>query len=127
MTMPATTDHASLSVHRTSRDPLCQMLRKVLVDGAQAGRGIGSVECRAVLTLYSLLPDHPVDRWGRCRSCRRPGSVFGARWRHCQVHDKETLCLRQLDEVLLSMLADDLGLATAPPPAAPGSAQAGDL
>ncbi len=27
------------SGHQTSRDPLCQMLRKVLVDGAQAGRG----------------------------------------------------------------------------------------
>jgi hypothetical protein len=118
------------SGYQASHDPLCQMLRTVLVDGTRAGRGaaggIGSVECRAVLTLYSLLVDHPVDRWGRCRSCRAPGSVLGARWRPCQVHSKATLCLRQLDEVLLSLLADDLGLATAPPPAAPGPARAGD-
>jgi hypothetical protein len=90
-------------VHQTSHDPLCQMLRTVLVDGVRAGRGaaggIGSLECRAVLTLYSLLSDHPVDRWSRCRSCRRPGSVLGARWRPCQVHNTATLCLRQLDEV----------------------------
>jgi hypothetical protein len=99
------------SWYKTSQDALCQMLRQVL-DGAQVGRGaaggIGSVECRAVVTLYSLLRDHPVDQWGRCRSCRRPGSVLGSRWRPCQVHSKATLCLRQLDEVLLlSLLADE--------------------
>jgi len=99
------------SGYQTSHDPLCQLLRKVL-DDARAGRaaagGIGSVECRAVLTLYSLLRDHAVDRWERCRSCRRPGAVFGARWRPCQVHSRATLCLRQLDEVLLlSLLADE--------------------
>ncbi|MEO7195419.1 MAG: hypothetical protein ABIZ05_11445 [Pseudonocardiaceae bacterium] len=70
--------------------------------------GIGSVESRAVVTLCSLLRDHPVDQWGRCRSCRRPGSVFGSRWRQCQVYGKAMLCLRQLDEVLLlSLLADE--------------------
>jgi hypothetical protein len=100
------------SVYQTSRDALCQLLRKVLVDGAQAGRGatggVGSVEWQAVITLYSLLRDHPVDQWGRCRSCRRPGSVFGSRWRPCRVHSKATLCLRQLDDVLLlDLLADE--------------------
>jgi hypothetical protein len=105
MTMPAKADHAS-------HNPLCQMLRKVVVDGARAGRGaaggIESVECRAVVTLYSLLMEHAVDQWGRCRSCRRPGSVFGARRRPCQVHSKANLCLHQLDEVLLlSLLADE--------------------
>jgi len=119
------------SGYQTSYDPLRQMLHQVLVDSVRAGRGaaggIGSVECRAVLTLYSLLRDHAVDQWDRCRSCRRSGSLLGARWRRCQVHSKATLCLRQLDEVLLlSMLADELGLDAASPPAAPGPAPAGD-
>lgn len=100
------------SGYRTSRDPLCQTLREVLMNGAQAGRGaaegIGSVPLRACVTLYELLLEHPVDQWGRCRSCRRPGSVFGARWRPCQVHSKARLCLRQLDEVLLlSLLTEE--------------------
>ncbi|MGH3772116.1 MAG: hypothetical protein ACRDRW_12095 [Pseudonocardiaceae bacterium] len=113
-----------------SDDPLqaalCGVLRAA-VESPRGTGGIGSVECRAVVALYSLLLDHPVDQWGRCRSCRRPGSVFGAQWRQCQVRGKATLCLRQLDEVLLlSLLAQELGLADALPPAAPGPARAGD-
>ncbi|MGH3770029.1 MAG: hypothetical protein ACRDRW_01280 [Pseudonocardiaceae bacterium] len=108
-------------------DPLRAALRGVLcavLESPSGMGGIGSVECRAVVTLYSLLVDHPVDQWGRCQSCRRPGSVFGARWRQCQVHGKATLCLHKFDEVLLlSLLADELGLADAPPPAAPGPAR----
>jgi hypothetical protein len=99
-----------------SYEHVCALLRGVLLDGVQAGpgaaNGIGSIQFRASATLYGLLLDHPVDQWGRCRSCRRPGSVFGSRWRHCQVHSKATLCLHQLDEVLLlSLLADELRLA----------------
>ncbi|MGH3831770.1 MAG: hypothetical protein ACRDRS_15205 [Pseudonocardiaceae bacterium] len=105
-------------------DPLRAALRGVLraaTESPGGTGGIGSVECRAVLTLYSLLLEHPVDQWGRCRSCRRPGSVFGARWRQCQVRGKATLYVHQLDEVLLlSLLANTL------PPAVPGSARAGD-
>jgi hypothetical protein len=96
---------------QASRDPLCQMLRKVVADGERAGRGaaggVGSIACRAVVALYSLLLDHAVDQWGRCQSCRRPGSVFGLRWRPCQVHSKATLCLDKLDEVLLLSLLPD--------------------
>ncbi|MGH3855897.1 MAG: hypothetical protein ACRDR6_20895 [Pseudonocardiaceae bacterium] len=102
-------------------DPLRAALRGVLcaaVESPGCTGGIGSVECRAVLTLYSLLVEHSVDQWGRCRSCRRPGSVVGARWRQCQVHGKATLYVRQLDEVLLLSL-----LASALPPAAPGPAR----
>jgi hypothetical protein len=88
------------------------MLRKVVADSERAGRGaaggIGSVACRAVVALYSLLMDHAVDQWGRCRSCRRPGSLFGVRWRPCQVRSKASLCLDRLDEVLLlDLLADE--------------------
>lgn len=92
-------------------DPLRAALRGVLdaaVESPRGAGGIGSLECRAVLTLYSLLRDHPVDQWGRCRCCRRSGAVLGARWRPCQVHSKADLCLRRLDEVLLlSLLADE--------------------
>jgi hypothetical protein len=122
------------TVYQTSHDLLGQLLRKVLADGVQAGRGategIGSIECRAVAALCLLLMDHSIDQRGHCRSCRPPGAVFGLRWRRCQVHAKAALCLHQLDEVLLmDVLADELGLATAPPPApgvAPGRAPAGD-
>lgn len=100
------------AVRQTSHDPLCQMLRKVLVDGAQAGRGaaggIGSIPLRACAALYELLLEHPIDQWDRCRSCRRPGSVLGSRWRPCEVHAKATLFLRRLDEVLLlDLLAEE--------------------
>ncbi|MGH3720610.1 MAG: hypothetical protein ACRDRI_17545 [Pseudonocardiaceae bacterium] len=98
-----------------SYDSLCQALGGVLADGVRAGRGgaggIGSVLFRACVALYGLLVDHPVDQWGRCRSCRRPGSVFGWRWRPCQVRGKAMLCLRQLDEVLLLSVLAELGLA----------------
>ncbi len=116
---------------QTSRDPLCRTLRTVLVDGVRAG-GIGSVPLRACVVLYGLLLEHPVDQWGRCRSCRRPGSVFGARWRQCRVHGKATLYLHRFDEVLLLSLLAELGLAgerglgDVPPPASPGSARASD-
>ncbi|MEO7193794.1 MAG: hypothetical protein ABIZ05_03085 [Pseudonocardiaceae bacterium] len=110
---------------QNSHDPVCQVLGEVLVDGVRSGRGaeggVGSVAFRACVTLYSLLVEHPVDQWGRCRSCRRSGAVFGARWRQCRVHGKATLCLRQLDEVLLLGL-----LAEALPAAASGAARAGD-
>lgn len=95
------------SRHQTSYDPLCHALGKVLADGGRSGRGVaggvGSVPFRACVALYLLLLDHPVDQWGRCRSCRRPGSVLGARWRQCQVHNQADLC-RRLDELLLLSL-----------------------
>lgn len=120
--------------YRASHQLICELLRGILRDAVQAGPGaaggISSVECQAVLTLYMLLMDHPIDRRGRCRSCRRPGAVFGPRWRRCRVHSKATLCLHQPDEaLLLRLLAHELGLAAAPPPAtdvAPGGAPASD-
>jgi hypothetical protein len=103
--------HGGPTAHQAHHDPLCQMLRKVLVDAAQAGQGaaggIGSVPLRACATLYELLLEHPVDQRGCCQSCRRPGSMFGLRWRPCKVHAKATLCLRQLDEVLLLDVLDE--------------------
>ncbi|MDQ3762634.1 MAG: hypothetical protein M3460_13500 [Actinomycetota bacterium] len=83
------------SVYQTSYALLCQKLRGVLVEKVQAGcgavDGIDSVLRRASAALYMLLMDHPVDRRGRCRSCRRPGAVFGFRRRHCRVHGEVRL------------------------------------
>lgn len=73
---------------------------------------MGSDLFRACAALYGLLLDHPIDEWGRCRSCRRPGLVLGARWQSCRVYRKAKLCLHQPDDVLLlSLLAHELGLA----------------
>ncbi|MGH3775427.1 MAG: hypothetical protein ACRDRR_06770 [Pseudonocardiaceae bacterium] len=113
---------SGLSVYQTSHDLMCQVLRKVLVDGTQAGPGaadgIGSVECQAVATMYMLLMDHPIDQRGRCRSCRRPGAVFGSRRRRCRVYGKASVWLHQPDEaLLLGLLVHELGLAAAPRPA----------
>ena len=105
------------TVCRTSHQRICELLRGVLRDAMQAGpgtaSGIGSVECQAVATLYLLLMDHPIDPRGRCQSCRRPGRVFGSRWRSCRVHAKAMVWLGQSDEaLLLRLLADEPELAT---------------
>ncbi|MGH3869824.1 MAG: hypothetical protein ACRDQ4_27735 [Pseudonocardiaceae bacterium] len=115
-------------VDQTNHGLLRRMLLAVLVAGAQAGPrapgGIGSVPLRACAALWELLGEHPVDQWGRCRSCRWPGSVFGPRWQSCRVYYKADLCLRQLDEVLLlSPLIEELGLDAVLPPTSPGSAR----
>jgi hypothetical protein len=99
--------------YQTDYHALCAALRKFVmreVTSHGAGRA-RSLEHRAMITLYSLLLDHPIDQWGHCQSCRRPGSMFGARWRPCQVYNKAVLCLERLDEVILL----DLLSRTAPP------------
>lgn len=111
------------SVHQTSQHLNCETLRDALRSRRDSGRGdrsaIGSIPWRAVAALYMLLLDHPVDRRGRCRSCRRPAAVLGRRWRRCRVHGEATLWLRQPAEFLRSQLARELGLvSTEPPPGA---------
>lgn len=111
----------SATVYQSSHDLMCQSLRKVLVDGVQAGRGaaggIGSVRCRVSAALYALLMAHPVDREGRCRSCRGPGAVFGRRHR-CWVHIEASYWLRQPEEFLCSRVVREWGLADQSPPGA---------
>lgn len=109
----------------------CEALRKVLGDALRAGPGedgVGSVALRGCAALYALLLDHPVDRRGRCRSCRRPGVVIGLRRRRCRVLRAAHFALRQSGDFLASHLAGDLGLpappvqtpAAPPPPILPG-------
>ena len=101
----------SPGARQTSHRLLCEMLRRVLADGVGAGTGgVGSIEVRAVAALYGLLMDHPVDRRGRCRSCRRQGEVLGLRRRRCRVHRAAHFYLYHPDAFLLSHLAGELGL-----------------
>jgi hypothetical protein len=100
----------SASVHQTSYDLMCRVLRDAVQAGPGAAGGIGIVEWRAVAALYLLLVDHPIDQRGRCRSCRRLGAVFGLRWRCCRVYVKAALWLRQPEEVLQRLLTHELGV-----------------
>jgi hypothetical protein len=101
------------TVDQTRQRLVCDLLREVL---RQAGPGavekVDSVLYRASAVLYLLLLDHPIDRWGRCRSCPRPGAMIGFRRRPCRIHLRASYwLLRQPDNaMLLSHLADDLGL-----------------
>ena len=109
----------SRSVHQTSYELASEVLGGVLRSAVRGG-GVdrcvaGSVPCRAVAALYVLLAGHPVNRRGRCRSCRRPGAVFGWRWRRCQVHNEARAWLHQPAEFVDSRLARELGIPLGPP------------
>ncbi|MGH3931478.1 MAG: hypothetical protein ACRDTF_16085 [Pseudonocardiaceae bacterium] len=101
------------AVYQTAYDLLREELRKVLwavvESGPGAGGGMGPVRWRACAALYSLVEEHPVDRRGRCRSCRRPGAVLGWVRRRCQVRVWACYWLQQPDEaLLLTLLAREL-------------------
>ncbi|MDQ2882497.1 MAG: hypothetical protein M3Y48_15180 [Actinomycetota bacterium] len=106
------------TVDETSHRLVCDLLRGVLRRAAQTGPGavdgVGSLLYRVSAVLYMLLLDHPIDRRGRCRSCRRPGAMIGLRRRRCLIHLRASYwLLRQPDKTLLfSRLADDLGPGT---------------
>lgn len=118
MRTPSTPTSRGPSVYQTSHEHLCAVLRGVLVEtvqsGCRAAGGIGTAPCRAIAALYMILMNHPVDRRGRCRSCRRPGALLGLRRRRCWVHAEATVWLHQPTEFLRTQLAHELGL-TAPP------------
>ncbi|MGH3849989.1 MAG: hypothetical protein ACRDRT_09845 [Pseudonocardiaceae bacterium] len=116
------------TVRQTSYALGCELLRGVLwpvVASGRVGEGGGlSVEQRACAGLFALLLDHPIDRRGRCRSCRRPGAVFGGRWRRCGVYRAAGHWLHQPHVgLLLRNLAHELGApqppALSPPPPPP--------
>jgi hypothetical protein len=109
------------SVHQTSYAVMCELLRRVLGEAVESGPGaaggIRSVACRATAALYAVLMDHPIDRRGRCESCRRPGALLGSR--RCRVYITAGYWLNQPDNVfLLTHLANELGLGDSLPPGA---------
>ncbi len=109
------------AVDQTSHRLMCDALSRVLCKAVQADPdaidGIGLIQCQACAVLYILLRDHPIDRRGRCQSCRRPGAMVGPRRRCCRIHITASYwLLRQPDQaLLLSHLSSELGLDTAPP------------
>ncbi|MDQ2883639.1 MAG: hypothetical protein M3Y48_21405 [Actinomycetota bacterium] len=110
---------------QTSYRIICEELRGVLRQVVRAGpdavEGIGSIRCQASAVLYTLLLDHPIDRRGRCRSCRRPGAMVGLRRRPCRIHLRARYwLLHQPDQaLLLSHLAHELARSAAPGPERP--------
>ena len=108
------------TTHRLMREALCRDLRDAVEAGSLDGGGTGSIRCRACVVLYLLLCDHPVDRRGRCRSCRRPGIKLGQRRRTCRIHVKASFWLRQPDDVVLRHLASKLSHHPAPAPGTGG-------
>ncbi|MGH8571935.1 MAG: hypothetical protein ACREX8_05080 [Gammaproteobacteria bacterium] len=114
----------NLSVPQTTHRLMCEALCGDLWDAVESGSldsaRTGSIRCRACVVLYLLLCDHPVDRRGRCRSCRRSGAVLGQRHRTCRIHAKASFWLRQSDDVVLRHLASELTHHPAPAPGTGG-------
>jgi hypothetical protein len=99
-------------VHQTRYRLLVELLRRFLVAAVESGNParVCSVACQAVATMYTLLLGHPVDRRGRCRSCRRPGAVVGLGRHRCRVFIGAGFYLLNSGEFLCSHLARELGL-----------------
>jgi hypothetical protein len=74
------------SAHQTSYGWLREVLRGAARAEVVSGPRIGTIGCRTTGALDALMTAHPVDRRGRCRSCRRPGRWFGRRRRTCLVY-----------------------------------------
>ncbi len=86
------------TMEQTSRRLVCAALRQAVAAGPGAAGGIDSIRYRAAAVLYTLLLDHPLDRLGRCRSCRRSGAMIGPRRRPCRIHLRASYwLLRQPD------------------------------
>jgi len=111
----------SPNVHQTSHELLRETLRSALTAAADSGRdddGIGSTPCRAIAALYALLGAHPVDRRGRCRSCRGLRALPGRRHRICRILVAARFYLYQPEDILLRLLASELNQHATPPPTA---------
>ena len=98
------------TIDQTSHRLLCDALRETVHAGPGAVDWPGSIRYRASAVLYMLLLDHPIDRRGRCRSCRRSGAMIGLRRRPCRIYARASYwLLRQPDDTLLSHLANEVG------------------
>ena len=103
-----------LSADQAIYEVVYNALRRVLREGVQAGpgtdEGTDSLQCRFAGALYALLMAHPIDRRGRCRCCRRPGSVIGRRRQSCAVYVEVSHWLHESDEDLHAWAALQWGL-----------------
>jgi len=120
----------SPNVHQTSHELLREALRGamgVAVGSERGDGGIGSIPWRASAALYALLGAHPVDRRGRCRSCRGLRALLGRGRRVCRVLVVARFYLYQPEDILLGLLASELDQPATPPSsadAAPESSRA---
>ncbi|MGH3976311.1 MAG: hypothetical protein ACRDS9_23760, partial [Pseudonocardiaceae bacterium] len=97
------------TIEQTSHRLVCDALRQAVAAGpGDDASGIDSIRYRAAAVLYTLLLDHPLDRRGRCRSCRRSGAMIGPRRRPCRIYLRASYwLLRPPDEAeALRRLAD---------------------
>ncbi|HET9255522.1 MAG TPA: hypothetical protein VFO16_10005 [Pseudonocardiaceae bacterium] len=99
------------TVHQTRHRLIRDTLRESLLAGPGTVERPGSTRYWASAVLYLLLLSHPIDRRGRCRSCRRSGEMIGLRRRPCRVHLQAGYWLRHQpgEALLLAQLADELG------------------
>lgn len=120
MPVGVTVPGMNATVHQTEHDLLRDVLRRFLVAEVACLRrvgGCGRVGCGAVAALESLLAAHPVDRRGRCWSCRSPGWL-GRRRRVCMVFRKTRYWLRQPTDRVQDHLVGELGMDLPPLPEA---------
>lgn len=105
------------NAHQTEHGLLRELLGSFLVAELESSSGAGGcrwVGCGAGAALYSLLAAHPVDRRGRCRSCRSTGWL-GRRRQVCSVFQKAHYWLRQPTHQVQAHLASELGVDIAAP------------
>jgi hypothetical protein len=104
------------TVNQTRHRLICDTLRASLLAGPGSAKRPGPTQYWASAVLYLLLLDHPIDRRGRCRSCRRSGEVIGLRRRPCRIHLQASYWLLHQpgEALLLSQLASELGASIAP-------------
>ncbi|MGB8202439.1 MAG: hypothetical protein WCF33_22595 [Pseudonocardiaceae bacterium] len=106
------------SGHQAIYDAIYTALRQVLREAIQAkpgdAEGLDSLPCRVSGALYALLMAHPIDRHGRCRLCRRPGSVLGRRRQDCAVYFEVRSWLGESDTLLRTRIADQWQLTRKP-------------
>lgn len=96
------------SAHQTSYGWLREALRGAARAEVATGPGIGTIGCRATAALDALLAAHPVDRRGRCRSCRRPGALWGRGRQTCLIYWTVRYWLLQPVEALRFRLDPEL-------------------
>jgi hypothetical protein len=104
------------AVNQTRHRLICDTLRASLLAGPGTVERPGLTRYWASAVLYLLLLDHPIDRRGRCRSCRRSGDIIGLRRRPCRIHLQASYWLlhQPSEALLLSQLAGELGAGIAP-------------
>ncbi|MDQ3761164.1 MAG: hypothetical protein M3460_05540, partial [Actinomycetota bacterium] len=83
------------------------------MESSRNAGGFDAVGCGAGAALDALLAAHPVDRRGRCRSCRRQGWL---RNRVCLVYVEAHYWLSQPTSRVQPHLVSELGVELAPLP-----------